>query len=117
MAQEAITITVSGILEDLANGMTRKEIKEKYSLNGAQLKTIFSNPKLKGKKLKKAEVIINLVDDTEDSHPRGQVTNHNHNAETPVDMADRAADGEDMQSVPNTEATTTDATVSETESW
>lgn len=65
MSQNKITVTVSGVLTDLNNGMSRKEIKEKYSLNNDQMKQLFANPKLKGRKAKKSVGELVIIDDTE----------------------------------------------------
>jgi hypothetical protein len=65
MQRETIDVKVGDILNDLTNGLTRQDIQKKYNLTIAQRKTIFSHPKLKFKKTKTAEVIINLIDDTE----------------------------------------------------
>lgn len=59
-----VQITITEVLNDLTNGLSRHDIKAKYNLSPAQLKQIFSHPKLKGKKAKKAEVMIDLIDDT-----------------------------------------------------
>ena len=67
MEQNQVQVSVSQILLDLNNGLDRKAIKEKYNLNGSQLKTLFSHPKLKGKKVKKAEVQLVIIDDTADT--------------------------------------------------
>jgi len=56
-------IKVSEILNDLINGLTREDIKKKYNMSTAQLKAVFAHPKLKGRKTKKAEEPINLIDD------------------------------------------------------
>jgi hypothetical protein len=56
-------IKISEILNDLTNGQTRQQIKEKYNLSTAQLKSVFAHPLLKGRKTKKVEQPIDLVDD------------------------------------------------------
>tara|TARA_Y100000590_G_scaffold454413_1_gene601189 strand:+ start:197 stop:652 length:456 start_codon:yes stop_codon:yes gene_type:complete len=70
-------ITVSQILEDLENGMTRTpsdkrynsevgSIMEKYNLTKYEVTLLFKNEKLKGKKTKQPkELSFVLVDDTE----------------------------------------------------
>jgi hypothetical protein len=60
---EKIQITISSVLNDLANSMTREEIRDKYSLTNAQLKQVFSHPQLKGRKTKQVNVLFELVDD------------------------------------------------------
>lgn len=62
--REVVRITISGVLEDLNNGLTREDIQEKYGLNGVELKEVFQHPKLKGKKTKKPRGFV-LIDDTE----------------------------------------------------
>ena len=47
MENEKVVITASGILADLQEGLTRKDIQAKYGLNGVQLKEIFRSPSLK----------------------------------------------------------------------
>lgn len=59
-----VQVSISDILTDLNNGLKRADIKNKYNLNNAQLKTLFSHPKLKNKKTKKAEVELVIIDDT-----------------------------------------------------
>jgi hypothetical protein len=58
-----ITVTVSGVLTDLNNGMSRKEIKTKYQLNNDQMKQLFSNENLKGRKAKKSVGELIIIDD------------------------------------------------------
>lgn len=60
---EKIKITISSVLNDLANSMTREEIRNKYSLTNAQLKQLFQHPQLKGRKTKQVNVLFELVDD------------------------------------------------------
>ena len=60
---EKIQITISSVLNDLANSMSREEIRDKYSLTNAQLKQVFSHPQLKGRKTKQVNVLFELVDD------------------------------------------------------
>ena len=64
------TLTVSQLLEDLNNGIDRKDIRKKYGLTQAEAKTIFSHPKLQGIRVKRAKVTrIQLIDDTEMTNP------------------------------------------------
>ena len=59
-------ISIKGILADLDNSLSRKEIGEKYELSTAEVKAMFEHPKLKGKKAKKKFVAsFQLVDDVE----------------------------------------------------
>jgi hypothetical protein len=62
--KQPVKLTVSGILTDLDNGLTRTEIGEKYGLDKTQVGKLFDHPKLKGRKTKaKKEVGFELVDD------------------------------------------------------
>lgn len=56
-------LKISEILNDLTNGQTRQQIKEKYNLSTGQLKSVFSHPQLKGRKTKKVEQPVDLLDD------------------------------------------------------
>lgn len=60
---EKIQITISSVLNDLANSMSREEIRDKYALTNVQLKQLFQNPNLKGKKTKQVNVLLEIVDD------------------------------------------------------
>tara|TARA_R110002020_G_scaffold465477_1_gene686898 strand:- start:188 stop:607 length:420 start_codon:yes stop_codon:yes gene_type:complete len=70
-------ITVSGIIEDLENGIDRDGIAKKYSLNKTEVKTMFLHPALKGKRVKKnkvKELRFTLVDDVTPQSNPNQVT-------------------------------------------
>lgn len=59
-------LKISGIIQDLDNGLSRKEIAAKYGISLFELKVHFEHPKLKGKKPKKQFVAaFALVDDLE----------------------------------------------------
>jgi len=61
------TLTVSQIIMDLGNGIDRAGIRKKYGLTTAELKMIFSHPKLNKLRVKKHQVIrVQLIDDTVD---------------------------------------------------
>ena len=61
------TLTVSQIVMDLGNGIDRAGIRKKYGLTAAELKMVFSHPKLKKLRVKKHQVIrVQLIDDTVD---------------------------------------------------
>lgn len=62
---EQKTITLSGILEDLDSGLSRPQIKEKYELNGMEIKQLFQHPMLKNRRPKRAltRISFTLVDD------------------------------------------------------
>ena len=64
---ELKTIRISGILEDLNNGLSRPEIATKYEISPAEVKVLFEHEKLKGKKARKKLVLtFQLEDDTDD---------------------------------------------------
>lgn len=62
---EKVHLTVSQIQADLANGLDRAAIAEKYNLTKGGVKQLFSHPKLKGMKVKPAPNFV-LEDDTAD---------------------------------------------------
>lgn len=62
---EKRTIRVSDILKMLEEGKERPVIKQELGLTNAEMKQLFSHPKLKGLKAKKPSSII-LVDDLEE---------------------------------------------------
>lgn len=58
-----VQLTVSGVQNDLKNGLSRPMIQAKYNLSSKDLKDLFSHPSLKGLKTKVAPGFI-LIDDT-----------------------------------------------------
>lgn len=66
MSTETKQVTVSGILADLENGLTRKDIKQKYDLSMRELQHVFQHPKLKFKKTKQ-QPNVEVIDDTEEA--------------------------------------------------
>ena len=76
VVKEKVTLTISGILADLENGLTRTPsgkgynaeigcIQDKYSLTEFDVNILFKHDKLKGRKThKKQTVSFVLVDDT-----------------------------------------------------
>lgn len=62
---EQKTLTLSGIIADLDNGLGRPQIKEKYELTGAEIKQLFQHPMLKNRRPKRAltKISFTLVDD------------------------------------------------------
>lgn len=58
-----VQLTVSGVQNDLKNGLSRPMIQAKYALSGKDLKDLFSHPSLKGLKTKSAPGFV-LFDDT-----------------------------------------------------
>jgi hypothetical protein len=60
-----ITLTVTGIINDLNDGIDRDGIATKYSLTKAEVTELFKHPKLTGLRArKKIPVRFTLVDDT-----------------------------------------------------
>ena len=98
----AVNITVSQILADLKSGLTRDEIGEKYGLNKAQVKAVFSHPKLKNKKtIKQKGAAFILVDDTEAVNEQQAVLESGEEAETSEEEigAGEVSDDTEEQSV------------------
>lgn len=61
-------ISISQVLTDLENGVTRAEIGTKYDITAREVKALFEHPKLKGKKAKKTlKLTFDIVDDTPDT--------------------------------------------------
>jgi hypothetical protein len=66
MSEQKKQITVSGILIDLDNGLSRKEIAEKYDISAMEVAWMFKQPGLIGKRAKKKFVpSFELVQDVE----------------------------------------------------
>jgi hypothetical protein len=66
-ATQPLKITISSVLGLLEQGKNRKEIAEYYGKTQTEMnKLVWSHPKLKGRKIKKQYVGIELEDDTED---------------------------------------------------
>ena len=96
-APQQVQLTVSGILTDLENGLTRANIQSKYNLTGKDLGILFKHPKLKGKKTKVAPKFI-LIDDTEVSIENNGAT-------------------EAIEEVQTVEEAVEDTSISEQKSW
>ena len=63
-------ITTTMILDDLENGIDRKGIQTKYSLEAWEVTEMFKHPALKGKKVKKKRKLsFNFIDDTTTTDP------------------------------------------------
>jgi len=60
--QEKKPISIKGVLDDLANGLDRAEIGEKYGITPAETKQLFQHPSLLGKK-KRTPVSFTIIDD------------------------------------------------------
>lgn len=65
VSSEVKVIRVSQIIEDLNAGLDRVAIREKYSLSIAEVKVLFENPMLKGKRAKRGtkKVTFTLIED------------------------------------------------------
>ena len=60
------TLTISGVLKHLEDGLTREAIGTMYGLEKWEVNELFKHPKLKNRKAKKVKkVTFTLVDDTE----------------------------------------------------
>jgi len=66
-------ISVSAVIDDLNNGLSRLQIGEKYGLTAREVKEMFKHPSLKGKKAKKVfEPSFELVDDVQKDSPEDE---------------------------------------------
>ena len=62
-------ISVSAVIDDLNNGLSRLQIGEKYGLTARETKEMFKHPSLKGKKAKKVfEPSFELINDVENEN-------------------------------------------------
>jgi hypothetical protein len=69
-SNETIKLTVSGIINDLTNGLDREKIATKYGLTKQEVNEVFKHPKLQGLRVKrKAAVRFVLEDDTMVAEP------------------------------------------------
>ena len=67
---ETIKLTVSGIINDLTNGLDREKIATKYGLTKQEVNEVFKHPKLQGLRVKrKPAVRFVLEDDTTTTEP------------------------------------------------
>jgi len=75
-SNETIKLTVSGIINDLTNGLDREKIATKYGLTKQEVNEVFKHPKLQGLRVKrKAAVRFVLEDDTVSTEPvNSQIT-------------------------------------------
>lgn len=68
-------ITTTMIINDLENGIDRKGIQTKYSLQAWEVAEMFKHPVLKGKKVKKKRKLsFNFIDDSSNITDPAQVT-------------------------------------------
>ena len=69
-SNETIKLTVSGIINDLNNGLDREKIATKYGLTKQEVNEVFKHPKLQGLRVKrKPAVRFVLEDDTMVAEP------------------------------------------------
>lgn len=69
-SNETIKLTVSGIINDLNNGLDREKIATKYGLTKQEVNEVFKHPKLQGLRVKrKPAVRFVLEDDTMVTEP------------------------------------------------
>jgi len=69
-SNETIKLTVSGIINDLTNGLDREKIATKYGLTKQEVNEVFKHPKLQGLRVKrKPAVRFVLEDDTMVTEP------------------------------------------------
>lgn len=81
-----VQITISSVLEDLNNGVTRVQIQQKYDLTARELKHLFQHPKLKNKKTKpKFEPSFEIVDDVEETSVEATTEETLETADTEAD--------------------------------
>lgn len=74
-SNETIKLTVSGIINDLTNGLDREKIATKYGLTKQEVNEVFKHPKLQGLRVKrKAVVRFVLEDDTTTEPVNPQIT-------------------------------------------
>ena len=91
-------IKISEILNLLDKGYTRDMLKEYYSLTNKEIKNLFTHPKLRGLKAKKA-MSFEIVDDTEETPEAVMVQ------ETPATFTYEAiAHDSEIESIPTSES-------------
>lgn len=61
--KQKVKLTISQVLDDLSDGLDRKQIRQKYNLTATDVTNLFQHPKLKGKRVKPAPG-FELEDDT-----------------------------------------------------
>jgi len=73
--QETKTLTISGILNDLDNGLDREKIGEKYGLEKWEITELFKHPKLKNRKAKKVKKVSFILEDDTNTEENVQSLN------------------------------------------
>lgn len=68
---ERKSMSIKAVVIDLESGLTRKQIREKYELTHADMKTLFSHEKLKGRRTQSSSIleIIDDLDEEADARP------------------------------------------------
>jgi hypothetical protein len=75
VTQETKTLTISGILNDLDNGLDREKIGEKYGLEKWEIAELFKHPKLKNRKTKKVKKVSFVLEDDTNTEENVQSLN------------------------------------------
>ena len=70
--KEKVKISLSGVIADLDNGLDRKAIRAKYGLSATDATRLFSDPALKGRRIKTAPA-FELIRDVEEA-PKATAT-------------------------------------------
>lgn len=83
---EIVRLTISQILKDLNNGLTRKDIAKKYNLPYNQVKVMFEHPKLKGKRTR--AIRFKLIDDTTENVQEIGKPDNSQEEESKIDTSD-----------------------------
>lgn len=95
------TIRISEVLALLDRGKSRKEIAEHYGKTEAEMqRSVWSHPKLKGRKAKKVDDIL-LEDDVEGLEPLEEGQEEEHSPEYPQDIQEQISEG--VQAVEETQ--------------
>lgn len=99
-------ISVSGVLQDLKDGLTRDGIAEKYGISKAAVKRLFKHPQLKNKKtIKPREEEFILVDDvTETTDQAAPETAEETVAEAQEEVSEESEEAQD-ESVSQSDST------------
>mgnify|MGYP003604640768 CR=1 FL=1 len=93
------TITASAVIALLDDGKDREQIREHFGLNKTDLKKLFSNPALKGKKTRKAPAFV-FEDDTK--IPSAAATEEVSNDAVATTTEDSQVDSSDVDDVSET---------------
>ncbi len=98
----AIKLTVSSILDDLNNGLTRDDIRTKYKMSPKDIKELFKHPKLKNKKTKTVYVPgFELEDDTENVTTDAEQVKENVETDAEQNVQDNVESTDSQDNVEN----------------